>query len=364
MTLLEKIICRFRGRFGGFELDAAFEAPAAGVTALFGPSGCGKTTVLRCMAGLQKIDDGLCRVGNTYWQQGKMFLPPWKRPIGYVFQEASLFTHLSVRGNLLYGAPRTGARQGAVSLDEVVELLGLGHLIDRMPRNLSGGERQRVAIGRALLSEPRLLLMDEPLAALDHRTKDEILPFLDRLRERLSMPIIYVSHDMSEVERFADQIVLLENGKVIASGPLGGIQSNPALPLARAREASVSLQARVSSYDATYGLATLDVDGGTLVAPSATVELGAPRRLRIAAGDVSLTLERPGQTTILNILRARIVSATPLQDAEMLVVLRLGEEGMGASLLARVTRRSWDALQLAEGGAVFAQVKGVSMALK
>ncbi len=362
MSAMDIISCRFTGTFGGFGLDAAFETPAQGVTALFGPSGCGKTSVLRCIAGLQKVHDGYCRIGASLWQDGANFLPTWKRPVGYVFQEASLFPHLSVKQNLLYGAPRGGER--AVHFDEVTELLGVTRLIDRMPRHLSGGERQRVAIGRALLSEPRLLLMDEPLAALDRETKDEILPFLDRLHDRLSMPIIYVSHDISEVERFADRIVLMRQGRVIANGALADVMSNPDLPLARAREASVVMEAEVTGYDAAYGLARLRVAGGEILAPSAPLEPQQRRRIRIGAGDVSLALEHAHQTTILNILSARIASATQLPTGDMLAVLHLGESGEGAALLARVTRRSWETLQLRVGLAVFAQVKGVSMALK
>ncbi len=360
MSGVGEIACRLSGAIGGFHLDVAFQTPARGVTALFGPSGCGKTSVLRCIAGLHRIGDGDVRVSGEIWQDRATFLPTWRRPIGYVFQEASLFPHLSVRGNLLYGAPAAGAR--SVSFDEIVSLLGLERLVGRMPLNLSGGERQRVAIGRALLSEPRLLLMDEPLAALDRVTKDEILPFLDRLHAQLSLPILYVSHDMQEVERFADRIALLESGKVLASGPLAELQSDPALPLARAREASVSLDARVVSFDIDDGLATLHVAGGDLTFPSGRLEAGQMRRIRIGASDISLALSRPIGSTILNILPARIASATPLQTSEMLVVLRLGEQGDGEHLLARVTRRSWTLLQLAEGASIFAQIKGVSLA--
>ena len=358
----ERIVCRLAAEFGRFSLDADFETPASGVTALYGPSGCGKTTVLRCLAGLHRAGQGFVKVGDAVWQDQRSFLPAWRRPIGYVFQEASLFSHLSVRNNLLYGAPKVGS--GAVSFDEVVELLGLEKLIGRMPRNLSGGERQRVAIGRALLSAPRLLLMDEPLAALDRATKDEILPFLDRLREQLALPIIYVSHDLSEVERFADHVVLMEAGRVIGAGRLIDVQSNPALPLARTREASVRLDGEVVSYDAAYGLATLRVAGCELLLPSAPIAAGQARRIHIGASDVSLARPRPSGSTILNIVPARIASSTPLQASEMLVVLQLGDDGRGDRLLARVTHRSWDTLGLADGQSVFAQIKGVSLAAK
>ena len=222
MSAPHAIRAEFRGTIGKFALDAGFTAPAKGVTALFGPSGCGKTTVLRCIAGLLRVD-GVCEIDGEMWQdENGAFLPTHKRPLGYVFQEASLFQHLSVRRNLLFGAPRKdgGRANEAIAFDEVVELLGVERLLDRSPRNLSGGERQRVAIGRALLSQPKLLLMDEPLSALDRATKNEILPFLERLRDRLNLPVVYITHDIAEVERLADQMVLMEKGRVIGAGAL------------------------------------------------------------------------------------------------------------------------------------------------
>src|SRR5579871_4672076 len=282
----------FRGAVGKFPLDAAFTAPARGVTALFGPSGCGKTTVLRCMAGLLRLDDGLCEIDGETWQTPHgAFVPTHRRPLGYVFQEASLFPHLSVRRNLLYGAPRGG--RGAIGFEEVVDLLGVGALLDRSPANLSGGERQRVAIGRALMSQPRLLLMDEPLSALDRATKNEILPFLERLRDRLALPIVYVTHDVNEVERLADQLVLMRKGRVAAAGPLEDLQSNPALPLAIARDAAVTLDGVIEAHDGGYGLLTLRVRGGALVAPAPRAPIGEHRRIRVMAGDVSLASEPP-----------------------------------------------------------------------
>jgi molybdate transport system ATP-binding protein len=241
-------------------------------------------------------------------------------------------------------------------------LLGLAALLDRSPRHLSGGERQRVAIGRALLSQPKLLLMDEPLSALDRLTKDEILPFLERLHQRLSLPVIYVSHDMTEIERLADHLVLMQSGAVLAAGPLSALQSEPSLPLAAGRDAAVNFDAKVDAYDAAYGILTLQVDGGRLLVPAAPVAVGEHRRLRIAASDVSLARESPVASTMLNALPARIVSKSLVEASEVLVVLALGSNGGGARLLARVTRRSWDLLQLSEGMNVFAQVKGVALA--
>lgn len=356
------IQARFSGRLGTFALDAAFEAPARGITALFGPSGSGKTSVLRCMAGLHRLADGFCAVDGEVWQDGAAFRPPHRRPVGYVFQEASLFAHLPVRGNLLYGAPRGGPSAGGIGFDQAVELLGLAGLLDRAPANLSGGERQRVAIGRALLSAPRLLLMDEPLSALDRDAKAEILPFLERLHDRLALPIIYVSHDMGEVERLADRVVLMADGRVTASGPLDALQADPALPLAGARDAAVMLDATVQGFEAGYGLLELAVPGGLFVVPAPFRPAGERRRLRVAAGDVSLALERPAASTILNILPARIVAARTVGQHEMLAVLGLGQDGAGARLICRVTRRSWDRLALAEGMVVHAQVKSVALA--
>ena len=364
MTPQTSIRVAFKGSLGAFSLDAAFAAPGTGVTALFGPSGCGKTTLLRCIAGLNRLSDGLCAVGEDVWQDGSLFLPTHRRPLGYVFQEASLFAHLSVRRNLLYGAPRLrGAPPAAdIAFDEVVELLGVKPLLDRSVRNLSGGERQRVAIGRALLSQPKLLLMDEPLSALDRATKNEILPFLERLRDRLRLPVFYVSHDITEVERLADHVVLMDKGRVLANGPLVELQSDPSLPLATARDAAVSLDALVEAYDSAYGLLALAVRGGRLIIPAPPAPIGERRRIRIVAGDVSLAREPPGRTSILNVLPARVVSAREIGANEIVALIALGPDGAGARLLSRVTRKSWESLGLAEGAGVHAQVKAVALA--
>ena len=358
-----QIQASFRGGIGNFFLDASFEAPATGVTAIFGPSGCGKTTVARCLAGLHYLPGSFCAVDGEVWQDEATFRKAHQRPVGYVFQEASLFSHLSVKGNLVYGAPRgpLASGQGGVAFDEVIELLGLAKLLERSPQNLSGGERQRVAIGRALLSQPKLLLMDEPLSALDRLTKSEILPFLERLHGRLSLPVIYISHDMSEIERLADHLILMQHGQIIGAGPLRVLQSDPALPLASTREAAVSLEGEVEAYDTRYGLLTLQVDGGRLRVPAPSVVIGRRQRLRIAASDVSLARSMPQASSILNVLPARIVSSSMLGHGEVIVVLALGTDGHGAQLLARITLHSWDTLGFAEQMLVFAQVKGVSL---
>ncbi len=354
----------FRGRLGSFELDVDFTVPAQGITALFGPSGCGKTSTLRCIAGLQKLE-GTCRVGDQVWQDERTFLPTWRRPVGYVFQEASLFAHMTVRKNLLYPlrvAGRGGERP-AVAFDEAVELLGLSALLDRAPGRLSGGERQRVAIGRALLSRPRLVLMDEPLSALDQETREEIMPFLERLHQSLSLPIVIVTHEISTVERLADHLVLVEAGRIRASGSLHDIQSDPALPLALARDAAVTFEATVTGQEEAYGLARLQVAGGEFLVPAPPGRAPGTRlRLRVAAGDVSLARTPPHDTTILNILPARILAMPPSGEHEIIVVLGLGSDGSGERMLARVTQLSSARLGLSEGMLVHAQVKSVALA--
>ncbi|SMD02561.1 molybdate transport system ATP-binding protein [Fulvimarina manganoxydans] len=354
----------FSGRLGTFDLDIAFRAPGKGVTALFGPSGCGKTSVLRSVAGLQRLA-GHCRLGASIWQDETRYLPTHRRPIGYVFQEASLFPHLSVRGNLLFASKGKAPREGEAlrRFEEAVELLGLTALLSRAPDTLSGGERQRVAIGRALLSDPRLLLMDEPLSALDKETREDILPYLERLHETLAIPVLYVTHDMAEVERLADHLVLLEKGRVRASGPLSALQADPDLPIARSRDAAVSLAGIVCGFDADYGLMELDVAGACFILPDPKGhDLADPVRIRVAAGDVSLCREVPGATSILNILPVTIVMARAINEREMLVQLALGHGDEKARLLSRLTRKSWDNLDLTEGGPCYAQIKSAALA--
>jgi len=356
------ISAAFRGAFGNFALDAAFEAPARGVTALFGPSGCGKTTVLRCIAGLNRIKDGFFAIDGDVWQSPDgAFLPTHRRPLGYVFQESSLFPHLSVRRNLLFGSPRHKTHGGRIEFDEAVDLLGLRPLLDRSPRNLSGGERQRVGIGRALLTQPKLLLMDEPLSALDRKTKGEILHFIEKLRDHFALPIFYITHDMAEVERLADQIVLIEKGRIAGAGPLEEMESNPLSPLATSREAAVSLHGIVEGFDEKFGLLILSVPGAKLAAPGPPAYIGEPRRVRILARDVSLAGDAPGRSSILNVLPARIAAMKALDRYEVLAVVALGEQGEGARLLSRMSFKSWEELGFAQGQSVFAQVKYVAL---
>jgi molybdate transport system ATP-binding protein len=365
MKEANRIRAEFHNVLGKFTLDTAFEAPAKGVTALFGPSGCGKTTVIRCIAGLIRVKDGYFDIDGEIWQdRDRTFIPTYQRPLGYVFQEASLFPHLSVRRNLLFGAPpEKPSDRPVIDFDEVVDLLGIRPLLDRSPRNLSGGERQRVGIGRALLTQPKLLLMDEPLSALDRKTKGEILPFIEELRDHFSLPIFYITHDMSEIERLADNMVLLDKGHLVASGTLSELQSNPSLPLATSREAAVTLHGVVTASDPRFGLSSVSVPGAVLIAPPppATGAIGETRRLRILASDVSLAREKPANSSILNVLPARVVTMRPLERYEVLVIVALGDHGNGSRLLSRMTLKSWTELALAEGQNVYAQVKYVSL---
>lgn len=360
------IEAKFTGSIGAFALDVDFTAPGYGITALFGSSGSGKTTVLRCMAGLSRVP-GRLKVYDEIWQDDAagVFLKPQKRHIGYVFQEASLFPHLSVRANLLYGAERAGDNNSPVSIsfDDTVGLLGIGRLLDRAPGNLSGGERQRVAIGRALLSRPRLLLMDEPLAALDRLTKEEILPYLEALHDSLSIPIFYVSHDIGEIERLADTLVLLEHGRVRAVGPLAELETDPELPLVRAPEAAVTLEGRVAGIDERYALTSLQVAGGVLLVPGRRGSPGKKWRLRITASDVSFTHTRIEDTTVLNCLPVRILSIGPLDGdgAQVNVVAALGADAQGAHIVGRITRKSRELLGLEPGSEVYAQIKSVAL---
>ncbi len=364
MTSDGVISIALKGSVGTFAIDVGVELPTRGITALFGPSGCGKTTVLRCVAGLEALP-GNIRVGSETWQDTATgtFLPAHERHVGYVFQEASLFPHLSVRDNLLYGARRVkGASSRGPSLDDIVDLLGVRPLLDRASTVLSGGERQRVAVGRALLSQPRVLLMDEPLSALDQLTKNEILPYFEMMHERLQIPVLYVSHDMAEIERLADTLVLMKDGRALATGPLKDLQTDPHLPLLSSREASVVLDGTVRRFDEDFQLTELDVDGGHLIVPGLHGSIGDRRRLRIAASDVSLARTRAADSTIVNCLAVRIASIEGgLDHPQATAILALGADGGGARIAARITRKSRMALGLEPGDTVIAQIKSVAL---
>jgi molybdate transport system ATP-binding protein len=352
------IQARIQLDYPGFTLDVDLDLPGQGVTALFGPSGCGKTSVLRCMAGLTRAARGQLTVNGETWQSDALFVPTHQRALGYVFQEANLFPHLSVRRNLLYGQSRVPAPQQRVAWDSVVDLLGIAPLLERAPQGLSGGERQRVAIARALLSSPRLLLMDEPLAALDSARKNEFLPYLERLHDELDIPVVYVSHAPDEVARLADHIVVLREGRVLAAGPLTETLARLDLPLHLGEDAGVVLQATVAERDLAWHLARVEFDGGSLWVRDAGHALGEAVRVRILARDVSIALQKVEGISIQNSLPATVEQLSDdYHPALSLLRLRLG----ASPLLARLTRRSAAALQLEAGKPVWVQIKAVAL---
>jgi molybdate transport system ATP-binding protein len=350
------IEARFSGRLGDFTLEAELDLPGAGITGLFGPSGCGKSTLLRCLAGLLRLPEGFLRVGGEIWQGPGLFVPPHRRPVGFVFQDSRLFAHLSVRENLRFGLKR--ARGGRISEAEIVAHLGLEGLLGRYPVSLSGGERQRVAIGRALLAQPELLLLDEPLAALDRGAAHEILPRLRELAGRFAVPVLYVTHDIAELERIADRLVLMRQGRMDAAGRLTEMLTDFALPFARQRDAAMVLELVAGDYDEAYGLTACAGQGLSLIIAGRVGAPGAALRLRIRASDVSLARTRPEGSSILNILPARVLELEAGEGAYVNLVLAAGQ----ARLLCAVTRKSWDVLGLAPGDEVYAQIKAVALA--
>ena len=350
----------------GFTLDVALQLPARGVTALFGPSGCGKTTVLRALAGLERAA-GRVALGDEVWQDDarRVWQPTHQRPLGYVIQEAALFPHLSVRDNLAYGQRRAGPAARAFALDAVIELLAIGPLLDRRPATLSGGERQRVAIARALATAPRLLLMDEPLAALDAQRKAEVLPYLERLHGELAMPIVYVTHAMDEVARLADHLVLMEAGRVLAAGPLNELLARPDLPPSQHDDAGVVIDATVAEHDHPYGLSRISFAGGQLWVGQTPHAPGARVRARVLARDVSVARQAPQETSVVNVLPVVLDSLRADRSTALLRLRTLASsDEPGQTLLARITRRSCEALALQPGDRLHAQVKGVALMSK
>ncbi len=342
----------------GFRLDVQLDLPGEGITALFGPSGCGKTTILRSIAGLETESRGSVSVNGLVWQDEHQWVPPHQREIGYVFQEASLFPHLSVHGNLGYGRQRAGGTRQS-DLDHLIDLLGIAHLLDRRPASLSGGERQRVAIARALAVNPQLLLMDEPLAALDVRRKQEILPYLERLQRDLKIPVLYVTHAPDEVTRLAQHLVMLENGRALASGSLVEMSSRIDLPIRLGDDLGAVIETTVEEIDERWNLARLRFDGGSLWTRDHGLRPGAAVRVRVLARDVSIACERPAPSTIQNVLPANIVDlVNDGTEGQALVRLQVGQ----AALIARVTQRSVADLGLKPGQAVWVQVKSVALA--
>jgi molybdate transport system ATP-binding protein len=344
----------------GFTLAAAFEAPSNGVTALFGRSGSGKTTIINAIAGLMRPDKGRISVADQVLFDSKagIDLPIASRRLGYVFQEGRLFPHMSVRRNLLYGR-NEGADQHP-TLAETVELLGLERLLDRRPGTLSGGERQRVAIGRALLAGPRILLMDEPLASLDAARRTEILPYLAALRDELDIPAIYVSHQVDEVIRLADTMVLLSDGKVAATGAVEDLTSRLDLaPLTGRHDAGAVVPCRIAEQDSAYGLTRLDFNGGALWVGKLDLPIGEPVKVRIGARDIALGLSAPSNISMLNVIECQIteIRETTKDGPQVDVALIAGQ----TSLWAKLTRRSVAELGLEPGMRVHALIKSVSI---
>jgi len=363
------IAATFRLDYPGFTLDVDLDLPGSGVTAVFGQSGCGKTTLLRCIAGLER-GAGRLDVNGETWQDEATFLPTHRRPLGYVFQDARLFAHLTVSGNLDYGM-RRAVRRDASAVPQgdtashnfsrraaVIELLGLGPLLERLPDRLSGGEQQRVAIARALLTAPRLLLLDEPLAALDHARKREILPWLERLKDELEIPVIYVSHAADEVARLADHLVVLEGGRNLAHGPLAETLARVDLPIRLGEDAGAVFAATVAERDAEWHLARVEFDGGELWVRDSGVPVGRRVRVRILARDVSIAGSRHDDVSILNLLPATVIAlAGEDHPSAVLLQLRAG----ATTLLARLTRRSAQRLDLVPGREVWVQIKAVAL---
>ena len=344
---------------GAFQLDAALNLPSQGVTAVFGPSGSGKTTLLRALAGLDRHPDSQVTVQDCVWQNKTDWLAPHERPIGLVFQEPSLFEHLTVQENLDYGRQRIPEEARKVPLERPIDLLAIGPLLNRYPQQLSLGEQQRAALARALAVCPDWLMMDEPLAALDAARKREILPYLETLCRETDLPILYVSHSREEIARLADHLVLLDAGRVTAAGPIAELFSQMDLALTHAPDSAALVTTTVAGHDKIFDLTLLDFAGGQFQVAHHAMPMGTEVRLQVQASDVSLTLDRPKQTSILNIFPAQVTELTDAGPSHTLVKLTVA--GTATSLLARITRKSADQLGLEPGHSIYAQVKSAAL---
>jgi molybdate transport system ATP-binding protein len=343
-----------------FLLDVDLRLPGSGITVLFGPSGSGKTSILRCVAGLEKAREARVVVGEETWQDdaARVFVPTHRRALGYVFQEASLFAHLDVRGNLDFGRKRIPSPEAARTLADAIELLGIGHLLGRQVAQLSGGERQRVAIARALATMPRLLLLDEPLAALDAARRQEILPWLEKMHLELKLPMLYVTHSADELARLADHVVMLEQGKVKAAGAVDEVLLSLGDAAAFAEDAGALVHGMVAERSAEWQLIRVDFNGGTLWLRDSGIKVGSAVRLRILARDVSLSSREPADTSIQNHFPCVVESiAVDRHPSQVLLRLKCGE----TVLLARITRRALFDLKLEQGSRAWAQVKSVAL---
>lgn len=353
------IDAHFRIKRDDFSLDVDLNLPGQGITAIFGPSGCGKTTLLRAIAGLERVDDAYLKLGDEVWQEARYFLAPHRRSLGYVFQEPSLFTHLNVKSNLEYGLKRLNNKTTRVSLDRAVQLLGIGDLLKRHPHQLSGGELQRVAIARALALSPLILLLDEPLAALDQRRKLEFMPYLEALHQELEIPVLYVSHSRNEVVRLADHMVLMEKGRVLATGRVGELFSRLDLAMAHEADTETVIEAQVVAYDERYDISYLEFPGGRFSVAGKSLPMNQAVRLQVQARDVSITLSHNDRTSILNVFPATVEQLVDEGTAQFTVRLMLGT----VPLLSRITRKSAEELGLRPGLKVYAQVKSVALVI-
>ena len=352
-----QVKAQFQIRYHAFHLDVDIILPAKGITVLFGRSGSGKTTCLRAMAGLERVENGYFSVGEQVWQD-QSFVPTYQRDIGYVFQDARLFSHLSVRQNLEFGWKRIAEKARKVELKTMASLLGIEHLLERRTERLSGGEKQRVSIARALLTSPKLLLMDEPLSALDNQIKADILPYLDKLHNELNIPIVYVTHSVEEMARLADHIVLFDNGQIVDSNSAAQVLSNPSYQVLFGAELGCIFETKITSYLADDMTMLSSGDIGFTV-PEIFGQLGAPCRCRVLASDVSVCTEKPSKSSILNILPTVIVEIKPA-DKHSEVILVLGLKN-GSHLLSLITKRSQAQLQLVVGMTIWAQIKAVNI---
>lgn len=340
-----------------FDVNVNLSVSSSHVTAVFGPSGCGKTSLMRAIAGLENSATGFIKMADQVWQDEHYFRPAHQRDIGFVFQDASLFPHLNVFDNLQFGLKRQAKHKRRVSLEQAIDLLALSPLLNRSIDTLSGGEKQRVAIARAVATSPAVLLFDEPLAAVDVAHKQEILRYIQSLHCELDIPMLYVSHQMDEVARLSNNLLLLEKGQQLANGRTVEMLSQLTLPFAHYEEAAAVLDTTVIAHDDNYGLSSLAFAGGQITVSRDNLRQGDNVRLRIMARDVSLSLKQAEQTSILNILPATIESMINEGNAQKLIRLNVG----GQIILSRITAKSADQLDLAAGKTVFAQIKAVSL---
>ncbi|VAX32959.1 Molybdenum ABC transporter ATP-binding protein ModC [hydrothermal vent metagenome] len=359
---MNELTANFEVRFPGFHLDARLKIPKSGVTVLFGPSGSGKTTLLRCLAGLERSPSGCMQFGDTVWQDENrgIFKPVNERPIGLVFQEPRLFPHMNVRSNLLYGFKRIPENIRRIVLDDVVEVLNIAHLLDRQPGFLSGGEGQRVAIGRALLTSPKLLLMDEPLASLDHQRKQEILPYIRRLQSRWNIPIIYISHSLDEILQLVDTVILLKEGRIVAHGSAKKVFSRLDLRgLINSEILGAIFDTKVVAHEPEFGLTRVRFMDHQLLVPRLAASPGQSVRLHIHSNDVSIVTSPPNiRTSVLNILEATVIEIGPIDATGYSVDISLD---VGQTLLATITRKSLLNLGLEPGQKVYAHIKAIKM---